>query len=208
MMRGKFISLEGSEGVGKSTQVARLSDALRGAGKTVIVTREPGGTPGAESIRALLLNGPDDLWNPQTEALLFAAARADHVAKLILPALARGDWVLCDRYVDSTRAYQGAAGGISDAEIMALHGIGSAGFLPDRTLVLDLPVGEGQLRAQDRDAGAIDRMGRKPRDYYERVAAGFRAIAVDEPDRVRLINAGLSVDAVTAQLMQQLGDLL
>ncbi len=207
-MLGKFISLEGSEGVGKSTQLGRLAEVLREAGKTVIVTREPGGTSGAESIRSLLLNGPDDLWNPQTEALLFAAARADHVAKLIRPALERGDWVLCDRYIDSTRAYQGSAGGVSDAEILSLHDIGSGGLLPDRTLVLDLSSREGRVRAKDRDDGNTDRMGRKPDDYYELVAACFRRIAGEEPSRVRLIDAGRSIEQVTDALMLQLRELL
>ena len=135
MERGRFISLEGGEGAGKSTQIRLLAEALEARGKHVVVTREPGGTEGAEAIRALLLSGGQDRWNDATEALLFAAARADHVAKLIRPALDRGDWVLCDRFVDSTRAYQGGAGGMADADILMLHQIGSGGLLPDRTLL-------------------------------------------------------------------------
>jgi dTMP kinase len=204
---GKFITLEGGEGVGKSTQLARLAEALRGRGLTVITTREPGGTKGAEDIRALLMTGSEDRWNARTEALLFAAARADHVAKLIQPALERGDWVLCDRFVDSTRAYQGGAGGVSDADIMALHHVGSGGLLPDRTLLLEIPIEEGARRATARD-GAADRMGGKGNDYYQRVAAKFRAMASEEPDRFAIIDASGSPDDVTDALLSALADLL
>jgi len=205
-VRGRFITLEGGEGVGKSTQIRQLAEALRATGLTVITTREPGGTEGAEAIRGLLLAGGQDRWNDATEALLFAAARADHVAKLIRPAIERGEWVICDRFVDSTRAYQGGAGGIADADILDLHRIGSAGLLPDRTLILDLPVEEGARRAKARSADT-DRMGAKEQAYYERVATRFREMAQDDPARFRVIDASGTPDAVTDRLLAALDDL-
>ncbi|WP_077146435.1 dTMP kinase, partial [Sphingopyxis sp. KK2] len=137
-MSGRFITLEGGEGVGKSTQLRALAAALAARGLDIVTTREPGGSPGAEAIRTLLMEGSDDRWNARSEALLFAAARADHVARLIRPALERGAWVLCDRFVDSSRAYQGAGGGLTDADILTLHRIGSEGLLPDRSFLLAL----------------------------------------------------------------------
>ena len=136
--RGRFISIEGGEGVGKSTQIAALAAFIEQKGFEVVLTREPGGTEGAETIRQLVLGGSAERWLPRAEALLFAAARSDHVERLIEPALARGKWVISDRFIDSSRAYQGAGAGLSDADIMALHHIGSRGMLPDRTLVLRL----------------------------------------------------------------------
>ncbi len=206
-MHGRFITLEGGEGVGKSTQIRLLADALRGLGKEVITTREPGGTEGAEAIRSLLLSGGEDKWNDATEALLFAAARADHVAKRIKPALAQGIWVLCDRFIDSTRAYQGGAGGLSDADILTLHRIGSGALLPDRTLLLDLSVEEGARRAAARSA-TQDRMGAKSADYYERVAARFRAMATEEPNRFRVVDAMGAPEDVLARGLAALDDLL
>jgi len=141
-------------------------------------------------------------------ALLFAAARADHVAKLIRPALARGDWVICDRFVDSTRAYQGGAGGVSDTDILDLHRIGAGGLLPDRTLLLDLAAGDGAQRAAGRDGGEADRMGSKPPGYYDRVATRFREIADEEPARFRIIDAQGSVDDVTQRLLAAIEGLL
>ncbi len=207
-MTGRFITFEGGEGVGKSTQILRVADALRSQGKSVITTREPGGTEGAEDIRALLMAGDDDRWNAQTEALLFAAARADHVAKLIQPALERGDWVLCDRFIDSTRAYQGGAGGVSDTDILALHQVGSGGLLPDRTLLLQIPVAEGARRADLRAAGDVDRMGAKPKAYYARVAERFAEMAAQEPARFKAIDATGDIAEVTECLVAALDDLL
>lgn len=207
ILAGRFITLEGGEGVGKSTQIRRLAEALAGRGIDVVTTREPGGTEGAEAIRGLLMSGGLDRWNDATEALLFAAARADHVAKLIRPSISAGKWVVCDRFVDSTRAYQGGAGGISDADILDLHRVGSGGLLPDRTIVLDLPVVEGARRAAARSA-ETDRMGAKSADYYERVAARFREMAGLEPDRFRIVDASGSPDAVTARILDALADLL
>ena len=133
MTRGKFIAFEGGEGAGKSTQARLLAAALEARGIPCVVTREPGGTPGAEAVRALLLGTEGEGWHPRAEALLFAAARSDHVARLIGPALEAGQWVVCDRFVDSSRAYQGGAGGLPDADVMALHRVGSQGLLPDLT---------------------------------------------------------------------------
>lgn len=208
MARGRFITLEGGEGVGKSTQIQKLANQIAERGVKIVQTREPGGTPGAEAIRALLMTGDHDRWNARTEALLFAAARADHVAKLILPALERGDWVLCDRFIDLTRAYQGGGGQLSDTDIMALHQVGSQGLLPDRTLLLRLPLDESARRAQLRDQGTSDRMGSKKKEYYESVAARFDEMAEAEPERFRVIDASVSIDAVTQRLFDAIKDLL
>lgn len=207
-MRGRFITLEGGEGVGKSTQIRALAAALAERGIDVVATREPGGSTGAEAIRALLMEGDDDRWNARSEALLFAAARADHVARTIRPALERGAWVLCDRFVDSTRAYQGAGGGITDADIMMLHGFGSLGLLPDRTFLLTVSAAEAHRRLAARDAAGADRMGSKPADYQARLAARFAEIAAAEPQRWRLVDADASATAVTAALLSELAEWL
>lgn len=207
-MSAKFITLEGGEGVGKSTQLQALADALRARGHSVVTTREPGGSPGAEAIRELLMHGATDRWSPRAEALLFAAARADHVEKTIRPALARGDWVLCDRFLDSTRAYQGGAGGVDDAEILALHALGSEGLLPDRTLVLTLDGEEATARASQRDGGKADRFAQKDVSYHEAVADAFLALAKASPERFRVVSAKGDPAAVTARLLEALGDLL
>ena len=206
-MRGIFLSLEGGEGAGKSTQARRLAAALEARGIDVVLTREPGGTEGAEAIRGLLMQGAVTRWSAHTETLLFAAARADHVEKLIRPAVEAGSWVVCDRFIDSTRAYQGAQD-IDDSAILALHGFGSKGLLPDRTLVLDLPDGAGHARSLARDGGAADRFGARGPDFHAAVAAQFRRIAAAEPDRVRLVDASGSMDDVTVSLMDALSDLL
>jgi dTMP kinase len=207
-LTARFISLEGGEGVGKSTQARRLADALRARGLDVLLTREPGGSPGAEAIRRLLLEGDANRWSPGAEALLFAAARADHVAKTIDPALAAGRWVICDRFLDSSRAYQGAAGGIGDAAILGLHQVGSGGRLPDRTLVLALGDADAAARADARDAGCPDRIGGRERDFHTRVATAFRDFARQEPDRVRLVDASGDEAQVTDRLLAALADLL
>jgi len=208
MARGRFISLEGGEGVGKSTQLTALAAALRGRALTVLVTREPGGSPGAEAIRRLLLEGDEGRWNPRAEALLFAAARSDHVETTIKPALEKGDWVLSDRFLDSSLAYQGEAGGLGIEAVRDLHRFGSLDFLPDRTLVLTLDEAEGGARARVRDGNPGDRIGSRPPSYHAAVDAGFRAMAEREPDRVKLIDASESEATVTARLLYALGDLL
>jgi len=206
--RGRFISLEGGEGVGKSTQSRALAAALRARGIEVVETREPGGSPGAEAIRALLLEGGADRWGPRAEALLFAAARADHVDKTILPAVAAGQWVICDRFLDSSIAYQGGADGLGAEAIRALHAVGSAGLLPDRTLLLALPEAEAMAREAARDAGRPDRFGARDPDYHRRVTATFRKLADAEPARWRIVEAKGSPEQVTETLLTAIEDLL
>ena len=208
MARGRFISLEGGEGVGKSSQLAALAEALTGRGLKVIVTREPGGSPGAEAIRKLLLEGDDTRWNARAEALLFAAARSDHIDKTILPAIDRGEWVLSDRFLDSSLAYQGEAGGLGIEAVRDLHRFGSVDYLPDRTLVLQLEEAEASARARVRDGHAGDRIGSRPPSYHAAVDAGFRTMAQREPNRVKLIDASGPAATVTARLLYALGDLL
>lgn len=208
LVSGRFITLEGGEGAGKSTQLRALAAALSARGIDTVVTREPGGSAGAEAIRVLLLEGSADRWDARSEALLFAAARADHVARTIRPALARGAWVLCDRFVDSSRAYQGGGGGITDTDIMALHAFGSRGLLPDRTFLLSIGPAEVARRLAVRDAGGSDRMGSKPADYHARLAARFVELAASDPARWRVINADAPADAITAALLRELEDWL
>lgn len=204
--RGRFISLEGGEGVGKSTQLGALAAALAGRGIDVVRTREPGGSEGAEAIRKLLLQGDERRWSIEAEALLFAAARADHVEKSIKPALDRGQWVLSDRFLDSSLAYQGGAGGIGIERIREIHQFGSGGFLPDRTLVLMLA--DGQARANARDRDSPDRIGGRPAEFHRKVGHAFEIIAAEEPGRVRLIDASGSEAEVTQRLLEAIGDLL
>ena len=203
---GKFVSLEGGEGVGKSTQANALAEALRQRGLDVVVTREPGGSAGAEAIRELLLSGSEDRWGPQAEALLFAAARADHVAKTIRPALETGKWVLSDRFVDSSLAYQGGAGGLGIEAVRAINAFGIGDDFPDCTLVLSID--EGGERARARDAGGSDRIGGRPDDYHRKVDAAFHIIAAEEPERVKLIDASGTAEQVTQRLLDAIKDLL
>ena len=208
MARGRFISLEGGEGVGKSTQLAALAEALQGRGLRVVTTREPGGSLGAEAIRALLLEGDETRWNPRAEALLFAAARSDHIDKTIRPAVARGAGVVSDRFLDSSLAYQGEAGGLGIDAVRDVHRFGSEDYLPDRTLVLVLDEAEGAARARTRDGSAGDRIGARSPSYHAAVDAGFRTMAAREPERVKLIDASGPAATVTARLLYALGDLL
>ena len=203
--KGKFISLEGGEGVGKSTQVRALAEALGGLGIDVLVTREPGGSEGAERIRELLLGRAND-WSASAEALLFAAARADHVEKLIAPALASGRWVLCDRFVDSSLAYQGGAGELGIDAVRAINRFAIGDVMPDRSLVLHSE--QGAKRASERDAGASDAIGGRSDDYHRQVDGAFRSLAADEPQRVRLIDASGSREEVTQRLIDAIRDLL
>jgi dTMP kinase len=205
---GRFITLEGGEGVGKSTQALALAAALTDRGHDVLLTREPGGSDGAEAIRALLLGGAVDRWSAASEALLFAAARADHVERTIRPALAGGRMVLCDRFVDSTMAYQGAAAGIDGDALRRLHEIGSGGLMPDRTLVLLLPPDEGARRAAERDRDVGDRFARRDAAFHARVAKAFSDLAASEPERVKAIDASGAIETVTARLLAALDGLL
>jgi dTMP kinase len=203
---GKFISLEGGEGAGKSTQVRALAEALKQRGVDVLVTREPGGSEGAEAIRELLLGGADERWDQRAEVLLFAAARADHVEKTIKPALQAGQWVLSDRFSDSSLAYQGGAGSLGIEAVRSINAFAVDGWFPDRTLVLMLD--EGGERAKARDTGGSDRIGGRPDDYHRKVDAAFRIIAAEEPERVKLIDASGSAEAVTARLLDAIADIL
>ena len=196
MTRGRFITFEGGEGAGKSTQLKRLAERLRGLGHDVVATREPGGSPGAEAIRELVLNGAADRWSPVTETLLMYAARRDHIERVIAPALARGAWVVCDRFADSTRAYQGAAGGADPALIAALEAHVLDAARPDLTLIFDLPPQAGLARAHAR--GGELRFESKGLAFHERLRDGFLAIARAEPERCALIDATGSMDAVEA----------
>ena len=205
--RGRFISIEGGEGVGKSTQIAALAAFIEQKGFEVVLTREPGGTEGSETIRQLLLGGSAERWLPRAEALLFAAARSDHVERLIEPALASGKWVISDRFIDSSRAYQGAGSGLSDADIMALHHIGSRGMLPDRTLVLRLDSKEAANRAATRDQNQPDRIQGRVETFHADVDIAFVSFAESE-QRVRLVDASGAPDEVTVRLLAEISDLL
>ena len=195
MTRGWFITIEGGEGAGKSTQIRRLAPRLADLGHDVVLTREPGGSPGAEAIRALLVTGETDRWSPISEALLMSAARRDHIERLIAPALARGAVVLCDRFFDSTRAYQGAGGGVSPALIEALEREVVGEVRPDLTLIFDLPVAVGLARAAARGEGEA-RFEAKGAAFHQRLREGFVAIAAAEPERCRMIDADASEDMV------------
>lgn len=206
-MNGRFLSFEGGEGTGKSTQLHLLAERLRERGIEIVTTREPGGTPGADAIRALLLTGDADRWGVRAEALLMNASRADHVERLVRPSLARGAWVITDRYADSTLVYQGVGGGLAEAELRALHKVSTADLWPDLTLILDLPAGEGLARAAAR-AGAEMRFESKGEAFHAAVREGFRARAAAEPDRCKLIDASGSVDAVAARVWAAVEPLL
>jgi dTMP kinase len=197
--QGRFITFEGGEGAGKSTQVRRLSARLEARGFEVITTREPGGSPGAESIRDLVLRGEADRWSPVTETLLMYAARRDHLERVIRPALERGAWVICDRFYDSTRAYQGAAGGTEPALISALETYVVEETRPDLTLIFDLPVEVGLARAEAR-AGAEMRFESKGVAFHERLRRAFSRIAKADPGRCRVIQADADIDAVEDQV--------
>ncbi len=197
MTRGRFITFEGGEGAGKSTQLNRLAERLRERGLEVVATREPGGSQGAEDIRHLLVNGPPEKWSPITEALLMNAARRDHLERRIRPALARGTWVVCDRFADSTRAYQGAGGEVAAGFIAALEAEVVGETRPDLTLILDLPVEEGLRRAASRGLGEA-RFEAKGTDFHERLRQGFLEIAVREPERCVVLDATWPRDDVAA----------
>jgi dTMP kinase len=190
-----LITLEGGEGAGKSTQVELLAAALARAGIAVERTREPGGSAGAEAIRRLLLDGATERWDAIGEALLLYAARRDHVTRLIAPALDQGIWVVCDRFADSTLAYQGYGRGLPLADLLALHRFALGDFAPDLTLILDLPVAEGFARVARR-SGDADRFERLDAAFHERLRQGFRAIAADNPERCVIIDAAGDRDSV------------
>lgn len=198
----RFITFEGGEGTGKSTQVARLAERLRAEGFEVVTTREPGGSPHAEALRKTILSGEAKALGPFAEALLFARARQDHVAATIRPALARGAIVLCDRFSDSTRAYQGALGAVPTALIEALERWAVGDTRPDLTLILDLPVATALLRAASRREGAAaDRYEGEAHAFHETLRDAFQSIAAREPERCVLVDASGAVDAVAARVV-------
>jgi dTMP kinase len=205
MTKGRFIVFEGGEGAGKSTQIARLADALRARGETVVVTREPGGTPGAEEIRALFVQGGTARWTVETDVLLVTAARADHVARLIRPALEAGKTVLCDRFIHSTLAYQGHGKGVAMEQLLALHDFATGNLWPDQVLWLDLPVETGLSRSTKRAAAQQADLPQEQRfealglAYHEKVRAGFQALAAADPRIVR-IDATQDIDGVAVAI--------
>jgi len=203
---GRFITLEGGEGAGKSTLLRGLADALRAQDRDVVTTREPGGAPGGDAIRALLVSGDANRWSAMEEALLFAAARLNHLNQTIRPALARGAWVVCDRYYDSTRAYQVAAGGLAPAALDGLNALIEAP-VPDLTLVLDLDPAKGLARSRGKHAGE-DRFENKGADFHARVRAEFLAIAAREPRRCVVLDAGQDADGVRAAALAAVGQRL
>jgi dTMP kinase len=205
-MAGRFITLEGGEGAGKSTLARGLGDALRADGREVVLTREPGGAPGADAIRKLLVEGDAGRWSAMEEALLFAAARLNHLTHTIRPAIARGAWVICDRYYDSTRAYQVAAGGLDGEVLTALNALIGA-QRPDLTLVLDLDPAAGLQRSRGRHAGE-DRFERKDAEFHARVRSEFLAIAQREPKRCVVIDARQQTDAVLSEALGAIGSRL
>lgn len=193
---GRFITLEGGEGTGKSTLAKALARRIEAQGVGVVVTREPGGTPLAEAARHLLLHPPEgEAWSPLSEALLVNAARRDHLEKLIRPALARGDWVICDRFADSTRVYQSIDGGVAQATLLSIEREVLGGTVPSMTLVLDVSLEVARQRRAAR-AGALDTFERRPDAFHEAVRAAFRAIVNAEPERCRLIDTDVSPEQV------------
>ena len=203
--QGKFITFEGGEGAGKSTQVILLAEALCRAGLSVLETREPGGSEGAEQIRELLVHGDTGRWDPWTEALLHFAARREHLRFSVFPALDRGEWVVCDRFADSTMAYQGYGHGLGREAIESFYDLVVGDFHPDLTLILDLDVETGLKRTQARATGG-DRYERMDIEFHERLRTGFRKIAEREPERCRLIDASAEPEAVHRAVWQAVSE--
>ncbi|GGF59296.1 thymidylate kinase [Azorhizobium oxalatiphilum] len=199
--RGRFITLEGGEGTGKSTQSRRLAAALEAQGRKVLITREPGGSPGAEAIRHVILSGAARAYGPASEALLFAAARADHVDTVIAPALAAGTWVVCDRFIDSTRVYQGVLGSLSGDLLDSLEGVAVGETRPDLTLMLDVPPEVGLARAAARGEAA-DRFESEGLAFHAKVRDAFLALAKAEPDRCVVVDATVPPDKVAERIWE------
>ncbi len=200
MGRGLFITLEGIEGAGKSTVARAVGEWLRRRSLSATLTREPGGTPLAERVRQIVLERGEERLSAETETLLMFAARAIHLENLIRPALARGDWVVCDRFTDATRAYQGAGRGVDAAWIESLARQVQGGLQPDCTLLLDLPVPVGLERARSRRAGAADRFEAEAQPFFERVRAAYLELARREPRRFHVIDASVPLEAVERQV--------
>jgi dTMP kinase len=202
MARGLFVTLEGGEGAGKSTSLRFIEAWLRQAGKNVVVTREPGGTDVGEQVREILLHARELVMTPETEMLLMFAARQEHLARVIRPALARGQTVLCDRFTDATYAYQGGGRGLDEKRIAAIEQWVQGDLRPDLTLLLDVPVAVGLQRANTRSAP--DRFESEQQDFFERVRAAYRVRAEREPQRIRVVDASRPIE----QVEQQLGAIL
>lgn len=203
--RGRFITFEGGEGVGKSTQLRRLAEHLRACGVEAVTTREPGGTPKAETLREILLSGRIAPLGPLAEAAVFAAARIDHVERLIAPAIARGAWVLCDRFADSTRAYQGARGGVDARALTLLEKAAMGDLKPDLTIIIDLPPVEGLSRAAARREASgqrADRFEAEDHGFHEGLRRAFLDIAEQEPERCCVVNGALPPDEVARAIRQ------
>lgn len=203
MERGKFITFEGGDGAGKSTQISLLAEHLKREGIPVLTTREPGGSPGAEEIRTLLLTGDKNRWSAVSEALMFAAARHDHLRQVIRPALEKGQWVLCDRFSDSTMAYQGIAGGLDKTLIKDIDFFATEGFSPDLTIILDLPVAEGLKRSGARnhqDGSDEDRFEKKGEAFHEKLRQAFLEIARQNSERCFVVDAAGSEEAVAKKV--------
>jgi dTMP kinase len=205
MGRGRFISFEGGEGSGKSTQAGRLAERLAAAGLNVVRTREPGGTEGADAIRKLLVEGAADRWDPETEVLLHYAARRDHVVRVIEPALARGDWVVCDRFADSTMAYQGFGYALGPDLIDTVHRAVLGEFQTDMTVIMDLDPAAGLERARARDPDP-SRYERFDLAFHARLRAGFLEIAKAEPERCAVVDAGGAEEQVAEAVWQAVRD--
>jgi len=201
---GFFITFEGGEGAGKSSQILRLARRLRAKGYSMVVTREPGGSPGAEAVRHVLLSGAAEPFGPEMEAILFAAARSDHVEQVIRPAVQRGDIVLCDRFIDSSRVYQGVTGGLDPALMAAIERVAINGMMPNLTIILDLDPAEGLRRAATRrgEGEGADRFEKETLDVHERRRAAFLAIAEQEPQRCVVIDASQPVESVENDITQ------
>jgi len=207
--RGRFITFEGGEGSGKSTQIKTLAERLNAAKLRTIVTREPGGSPGAEIIRHLVLSGMGKLLGAEAETLLFAAARDDHVRSVIQPALSQGIWVLCDRFSDSTRAYQGSLGKVSPAVLNAMERVTIGDLKPDLTIILDVPVEVGMTRAAARrGSGAPDRFEAEDVRFHQELREAYRQIAASEPQRCVLIDASADPATVATNIWAALRDRL
>jgi dTMP kinase len=206
-----FVTFEGGEGAGKSTQIRRLADALRARGHEVVVTREPGGSPGAEAVRHVLLSGAAESFGTRMEAILFAAARNDHVEEIIRPALGQGKVVLCDRFMDSSRVYQGVTGNLEPDFIETLQRVAINGVVPDCTLMLDLPAKAGLERAKRRGAAgdvAPDRFEKEEIETHEKRREAFLDIASREPERCHVVNAMQTEEAIAAEIVSIVGQLL
>ena len=208
MSSGRFIALEGGEGTGKSTQARLLAEALEERGVVVELTREPGGTPGAEAIRELLLHPPQGGWNPRAEALLFAAARSDHVERRIKPALEAGRWVVCDRFLDSSRAYQGGAGSLGDEAILALHDVGSEGLRPDLTLLVEVSAETVAQRLAARDVDGSDAIGGRDATYHACVSDSFSKLANAESDLFARVDGNGSPAEVHQRILAAIAPML